>query len=90
MLPSGPSSSSAGVVRASSTPAVPKPAGLLSLGSAEDIAAKAQELKEARKKGGSKTAVTNAAKAKIKLGAEKIEDIQGLKESLPGVPEDVL
>ena len=81
MLPAGPSSSSG-------TAAVPKPSGLLSLGSAEDIAAKAAEIKEARKNKGAKNASTNAAKSKLKTVVEKLEDLDTLKESLPGVAEE--
>ena len=90
MLGARPSSSSDSQYPGSRASAVPKPAGLMSLGSAEDLAAKAAAIKEARKAKATKQKGQEQAKNKLKVVGEKLEEIDAIKESLQTVPESIM
>ena len=87
MLPQGPSSS-----EPAATPAgpLPKPAGIISLGSADDLERKAQEIKENRKLRAAKTVSLNQSKNKVRQADDKIKEIVELKEKLGGVTEAIM
>ncbi|OLP94354.1 hypothetical protein AK812_SmicGene23619 [Symbiodinium microadriaticum] len=72
-LPDGPSSSR-----------LPTPAGLMTRGSAEDLAKEAEEYKKLRKAG--KGGFAQQVKGKCKIGEGKLEELAGLKAQLAAKP----
>ena len=89
MLPAqAPASSS----EAPSRPAgpLPRPAGIASLGSVEDLERKAQEIKENKKLRAAKTVSLNQSKNKVRQAEDKVKEIDQLKEKLQVVPTSVM
>ena len=75
-LPAGPSSR------------LPTPHGLMTKGSAEDLAKEAEEYKKLRKAG--KNGFVQQAKGKIKGAKDKLDELAGLKDQLAAKPAHML
>ena len=73
---------------ASSTPCLPTPHGLMSRGSAEDLATQAEEYKKLRKAG--KGGFANPVKGKSKIVNDKLEELAGLRDQLAAKPAHML
>ncbi|CAE7655769.1 unnamed protein product [Symbiodinium sp. CCMP2592] len=69
---------------AASAACLPTPQGLMSRGSAEDLAAQAEEYKKLRKAG--KGGFANQVKSKSKIANDKLEELAGLREQLAAKP----